>query len=115
MISAALFCTVLALTLSRPAQWLPAPADWPPLLTLALLCTAGAFSVCVWLQRRVPAFTIGIAGNLEPVYGMILAALVFGSAEVMGPSFYAGAAIIIGCVIFHAAAGRRNATVAAHA
>lgn len=104
MVSAALFTLLLSLLTLRPfdvAQWLPQPADWAPLLTLALLCTVFAFSACVWLQRRVPPFTIGIAGNLEPVYGMILAALVFGSSEVMGPRFYAGAAIIIGCVILH--------------
>lgn len=109
MISAAVFCTVLGLVTPGTAQWLPANADWLPLLTLAILCTVGAFSICVWLQKRVPAFTIGIASNLEPVYGMILAAIVFGSSEVMGPRFYAGAGIIIGCVVFHAAASRRNA------
>lgn len=108
MLAATGFCTVLTLFTVRPLTvetWLPRPADWLPLLTLSLLCTVFAFSACVWLQRRVPAFTIGIAANLEPVYGMILAAMVFGSREVMGPRFYAGAAIIIGCVIFHAAAG----------
>jgi hypothetical protein len=35
---------------------------------------------------------------------MILAAAVFGSSEVMGLRFYAGAAIIIGCVVWHTAA-----------
>ena len=110
MISAALFCTALSLFTVSSAQWLPVAEDWPPLLTLALLCTVGAFSVCVWLQQRVPAFTIGIASNLEPVYGMILAAMVFGSSEVMGPGFYAGAGIIIGCVVIHAMATRRVAS-----
>lgn len=115
MLSAALFCTALSLVTLRPLhmeEWLPAASDWLPLLTLALLCTVGAFSVCVWLQRRVPAFTIGLAANIEPVYGMIIAAAVFGASEVMNLRFYAGAAIIIGCVIFHTLTGQaRSASV----
>jgi drug/metabolite transporter (DMT)-like permease len=103
MVSASLFCAVLSVATGGADRWLPALSDWVPLLTLALLCTVCAFSVCVWLQRRVPPFTIGIAGNLEPIYGMILAAAVFGSSEVMGLRFYAGAAIIIGCVVWHTA------------
>jgi len=109
MVSAALFCAVLSMVTLRPLSWetcLPLPADWLPLLTLSLLCTVGAFSVCVWLQRRVPAFTIGLAANIEPVYAMILAALIFGDSEVMGLRFYSGAAIIIGCVVFHTLTGR---------
>jgi drug/metabolite transporter (DMT)-like permease len=104
MVSAAVFCAALSFVTLQPLSLqacLPQPADWLPLLTLSLLCTVGAFSICVWLQRRVPAFTIGLAANIEPVYAMILAVVVFGSSEVMGLRFYSGAAIIIGCVIFH--------------
>ena len=108
MISAALFCALLASVTAQPAQWMPAAADWWPLLALALPCTVGAFSICIWLQKRVSAFTIGIASNLEPIYGMALAAAVFGSSEVMGPAFYAGVAVIIGCVVLHSAASRRR-------
>ncbi len=111
MLSASLFCGLLGLVTLRPfspEQWLPLAKDWAPLLTLALLCTVFAFSVCVWLQKRVPAFTIGLAANIEPVYGMVLAALIYGSREVMGFRFYTGAAVIIGCVVFHTFADRRQ-------
>jgi drug/metabolite transporter (DMT)-like permease len=109
LVAAALFCTALSFVWTGPEgplNWMPAPSDWAPLLTLALLCTVVAFSVCVWLQRRVPAFTVGIASNLEPIYGMALAAAVFPGSEVMGVRFYIGAAIIVGCVAWHAAAFR---------
>jgi hypothetical protein len=33
--------------------------------------------------------------NLEPVYGILLAMLVFGSSEFMSPGFYVGAGVII--------------------
>jgi YjbE family integral membrane protein len=68
--------------------------DWK-VLVLSLVCTVFAFSACVWLQQRISAFTVGLAGNLEPVYGMLLALAVFGSSEQMGPRFYAGAAVIM--------------------
>lgn len=106
MVSACAFCAVLSVSTGASNRWLPAPGDWLPLLSLSLVCTVFAFSACVWLQRRVPPFTIGIAANLEPVYGMALAALVFGADEVMGLRFYAGAAVIIGCVIWHTVMAR---------
>jgi len=37
--------------------------------------------------------------NLEPVYGIILAVLVFGEKEKMSPQFYIGASIILITVI----------------
>jgi drug/metabolite transporter (DMT)-like permease len=92
-----------------PDRLVPASGDWLPMLILSLVCTVFAFSACVWLQRRISAFTIGLAGNLEPVYGMLLALLFFGGSEWMGPRFYAGAAVIIGCVAVHAFMGMRAA------
>lgn len=105
------FTAVLALMTVRPlsvATLVPSEGDWVPLLVLSLVCTVFAFSACVWLQQRISAFTVGLAGNLEPVYGMLLALAVFGSSEQMGPRFYAGAAVIIGCVAVHALGGMRR-------
>jgi drug/metabolite transporter (DMT)-like permease len=102
---------LLALATVRPlsvATLVPSRGDWVPLLVLSLVCTVFAFSACVWLQQRISAFTVGLAGNLEPVYGMLLALAVFGSSEQMGPRFYAGAAVIIGCVAVHALGGMRR-------
>ena len=105
MSSACAFCALLSLFTMRPftaAAWMPAPADWLPLLILATLCTVIAFSTCVWLQKRVSPFSIGIAGNMEPVYAMIMASVIWPGSEIMSWQFYTGAAIIIGCVVAHA-------------
>lgn len=64
-------------------------------------CLLPAYSACVWLQRRVSAFSLGMAGNLEPVYGIALATLVFGAAEAQPLRFYRGSGVIIGCVLGH--------------
>jgi drug/metabolite transporter (DMT)-like permease len=103
MTSACAFC-VAGAWLFVPAGgvgWWPAPGDWVWVLTLALVCTVFAYSACVWVQQRVSAFTIGMASNLEPVYGMALAALVFGKLEHQPLRFYVGSAVIIGFVVLH--------------
>ena len=103
MSSASALCAVGA-WLFPPAgglMWWPSAADWPWLLFLALVCTVFAYSACVWVQRRVSAFSLGMASNLEPVYGMALAPLVFGAVEHQPLRFYLGSLVIIGCVALH--------------
>jgi hypothetical protein len=45
------------------------------------------------------SFTVNVVYNMEPIYGILLAALVFGSEELMSRSFYLDAIIIIGSVL----------------
>jgi drug/metabolite transporter (DMT)-like permease len=44
-------------------------------------------------------FTVNVIYNMEPIYGILLAALIFGSEEFMSSGFYLGAALIIGSVL----------------
>ncbi|MDB6135688.1 MAG: family transporter [Verrucomicrobiales bacterium] len=111
MATACGFCFGAAL-LTVPAgglRWIPAAGDWLWLLILALVCTVFAFSACVQVQRRVSAFSMGMASNLEPIYGMTLAPMVFGAAEHQGLSFYVGSAVIIGFVALHTTLTARGA------
>ena len=75
---------------------------------LALVCTVFAYSACVWVQRRVSAFSVGMVSNLEPVYGMALAPMVFGAVEHQPVQFYIGAAVIISCVAVHTLLANRT-------
>jgi drug/metabolite transporter (DMT)-like permease len=50
-------------------------------------------------MKRMSVFTVNVVYNLEPLYGMALATLIFGVKEQMTPGFYAGAAIIIASVL----------------
>ena len=81
--------------------WLHAPSqsDWLWLTVLALVCTVGAYLGYMDALKRLSVFTINVIYNMEPVYGIVLAALVFGAEEVMSAGFYAGAAIIVGVVV----------------
>jgi drug/metabolite transporter (DMT)-like permease len=71
------------------------------LLILALVCTVYAYSASIELMRRISAFVVNLTVNLEPVYGIILAALIFGESEKMHMGFYIGAAIILLSVLAH--------------
>jgi len=46
-------------------------------------------------------FTIVLTNNLEPVYGIILALIIFGEKERMSLEFYLGAMVILSCVLIN--------------
>lgn len=73
--------------------------DWVYLLILAIICTAYAFIASVKIMRVLTPYTVMLTTNLEPVYGILLAWMIFGSEEKMKPMFYVGALIILSTVI----------------
>ncbi len=76
-------------------------SDWIYMLILASVCTAYAFIGSVQVMRYLSPYTVMLTVNLEPVYGILLAVLIFGNSEKMSPQFYYGALIIIGTVILN--------------
>ncbi len=79
--------------------WASSHSDLFFLGILALLCTAYPFIKSVELLKRMSPFSVMLAINLEPVYGILLAALFFGATESMNPQFYIGVIIILTTVI----------------
>lgn len=77
----------------------PAGMDWVWILLLAWLCTVYAYSAAVELFRRISVFLFQITLNLEPVYGILMALVVFGEAEQMTAMFYIGAFVIFCAVV----------------
>lgn len=77
-----------------PTSW-----DWLWLLFLAWLCTVYAYSAAVDLFKRITVFLFQLTLNLEPVYGILMALLIFGETEHMGPAFYVGTVVIFFAVI----------------
>jgi len=69
--------------------------DWIYILILASICTAYAFIASVFIMKYVSPFTVVLTYNLEPVYGIILAILIFGDSEIMSTNFYYGAILIL--------------------
>ena len=72
------------------------------LLILSSVCTAFAMIASTALLRVLDAYTVMLTINLEPVYGIILAMLLFDQSEAMSGSFYLGAVLILITVIANA-------------
>ena len=75
--------------------WGLPPLDYLWIAFLAFLCTAYAFVGTVRLLKVLSAYTVSLAINLEPVYGIIFAFLIFGESERMDFGFYIGAVILV--------------------
>ena len=68
---------------------------------LASICTAYAFIASVNVMKYISPYTVMLTINLEPVYGIALAVLIFEKKEQMSFSFYIGATIILITVILN--------------
>ena len=62
---------------------------------LGVVCTAYAFIAAVYLLNYITPYTAVLAYNLEPIYGIILALIIFGESEQMSFNFYIGLLLIL--------------------
>lgn len=70
--------------------------DFYYLLILAGICTAFAFVISVEVMKYLSPFSVIMAVNLEPLYSILLAIIIFNDgSETMNSSFYIGGSIII--------------------
>ena len=76
-------------------------SDWLYLLILSTFCTAYAFIASVKVMKFLSPYTVMLTINLEPIYGIILAVIVFKEKEKMSADFYIGALIILSTVIIN--------------
>lgn len=77
-------------------------SDWVYLFILASVCTAYAFISSVHIMKYISPYTVVLTYNLEPIYGIVLALLIFPESETMRPQFYVGACLIICTILFNA-------------
>lgn len=77
---------------------LPPATDLLYIAVLAGVCSIYAYTVAVELMKRISVFVIQLALNLEPVYGIIMAVIIFGAEEKMNLNFYIGTLVILGAV-----------------
>ncbi len=101
---------LVLLLIKRPVGSIPVPAgaDLGYLVLLGTICTAFAFIGGTYVMRKISPFTVMLATNLEPVYGILLALVVFGESEWMSPGFYAGTAVILLSISVNAIIVRRR-------
>jgi|SRR5690554_353138 len=75
--------------------------DWLWLLILGSVCTAYPFIATIDIMKYLSPYTVMLTINLEPIYGTILAVILFTENEKMTPAFYIGAIIILSTVILN--------------
>lgn len=75
--------------------------DFLYLMILSSICTAYAFIESTAVMKFLSPYTVMLTINLEPIYGIILAVLIFKEKEQMSSGFYIGAAIILTTVILN--------------
>ncbi len=71
------------------------------LFILSSVCTAYAFIASTAIMKFLSPYTVMLTINLEPIYGIILAVLVYKEKETMSPNFYFGALIILLSVVLN--------------
>ena len=79
----------------------PVPMDWVYIGLLAGVCSVYAYSTAVELMKKISVFLLQLSLNLEPIYGIIMAVIIFGDEEKMGLNFYIGTGIILMAVLFY--------------
>jgi drug/metabolite transporter (DMT)-like permease len=90
-----LFLPVYPLISGQPLHLAPSAMDWLYIALLAGVCSVYAYSVAVELMKRISVFLIQLTLNLEPLYGIVMAVIIFGQHEKMNVNFYIGTAVIL--------------------
>ena len=74
------------------------PAAWGWLGILSILGTAFPFISSVNLMKKISPYTVTLTVNLEVVYGIIIAYVLWKQEEAMTPGFYLGTLIILATI-----------------
>ncbi len=106
MASGLAFLSILApayLYFQPAAQLSPAGFDYLWIFILGYCCTVWAQSLAMASLKTLSAFTVTLSVNLEPVYGILLAFLLFQENNQLGYGFYIGLVFIFTSVALQAA------------
>lgn len=77
------------------------------LVILGTLCTAFAFIMSVEVMKKIAPYTVTISVNLEPIYSIILALIIWPESETMSFGFYMGTIIVIATIFLNAVLKKR--------
>ena len=88
-------------------RFLPQGWDLLWLLILALACTSFAFVISLAALRELSTFTVNLSINLEPIYSILLAFVLFQEHKEVEWTFYLGAGMIIAAVACYPLLQRR--------
>jgi drug/metabolite transporter (DMT)-like permease len=98
----------LYLYLFPASSLIPAWQDWIWLLVLSWACTVLAFNLSMNALQHISAFTVNLSYNLEPVYGILLAFMLFREDKYLNKGFYIGFCLILLSIILQTLRLRRK-------
>ncbi|MBC8034199.1 MAG: EamA family transporter [Chitinophagaceae bacterium] len=78
---------------------LPSGKDWLLLLVMSWFCTIIAINLALQSLKKLSAFTQNLTINMEPVYGIIFAFLIYRENEHLSAGFFLGFGLIALAVI----------------
>ena len=73
----------------------PIGMDYAYLAFMVVICTIGLCLLQIIVLQKIPAFTVNLTYNLEPVYSIILSMFIFSEYKELNFSFCIGIALII--------------------
>lgn len=80
----------------RPeADVIPSAHDFWALLIFAAVFTIAPFLLQLQALRSISAFTVSLSYNLEPIYTILLAMLIFGESRELSGAFWIGVSLIL--------------------
>ncbi|MET0392482.1 MAG: DMT family transporter [Chitinophagaceae bacterium] len=83
------------------AGFLPSLSDLAWLLVLSWVCSVLAFRLAGYALHRLSAFTVNLTYNLEPIYGILLAFVVYNENQLLSKWFYIGFGVIAAALVIH--------------
>jgi len=98
---------ILSALLPFYLRYFPTPAFWPDwqnflwLLVLSWICSVWAFRLSASALKKLSAFTVNLTYNLEPLYGIVLAFVVYHENKYLSQWFYIGFALILLVLFVH--------------
>ncbi|GAB3009462.1 DMT family transporter [Niabella terrae] len=90
------------------ASLLPSWSDLLWLLVLAWVCSVIAFQFSMNALKKLSAFTVNLSYSMEPIYGILMAFLIFKENRDMNSGFYLGLLVIISTLFVHTLMLRRK-------
>jgi drug/metabolite transporter (DMT)-like permease len=104
------FCLPLWYYVNNSNFSIPDFNDWMYLIILAVFCTTVAFTLSLHALKKLDAFTMNLSVNLEPLYSIVLAIILFHEDKMLNTGFYIGSIVILFAVVLHGYSKIKSAT-----
>lgn len=79
---------------------IPSAADFWWLLVLSAICTVVMYFLITNALKSIPSFTVSLSFNLEPLYTILLAIVIYKEGRELSMPFYIGLLLIVSSLVF---------------